>query len=156
MARRRAADKREVLPDAKFGSVVITKFINSIMEEGKKGVAERIVYAALDTIAGKAGGDAVKVFTDALENVKPSVEVRSRRVGGATYQVPVEVRPERRQTLAIRWIIEAARKRKEHTMEERLSGEFLDALANRGDAVRKREDTHRMAEANKAFSHYKW
>jgi len=156
MARRRAADKREVLPDAKFGSVVITKFINSVMEEGKKGVAERIVYAALDTIAGKAGGDAVKVFTDALENVKPSVEVRSRRVGGATYQVPVEVRPERKQALAIRWIIEAARKRKEHTMEERLSGEFLDALANRGDAVRKREDTHRMAEANKAFSHYKW
>ena len=156
MARRRAADKREVLPDAKFGRVVITKFINSVMEEGKKGVAERIVYAALDTIAGKAGGDAVKVFTDALENVKPSVEVRSRRVGGATYQVPVEVRPERKQALAIRWIIEAARKRKEHTMEERLSGEFLDALANRGDAVRKREDTHRMAEANKAFSHYKW
>ncbi len=156
MARRRAADKREVLPDAKFGSVVVTKFINSVMKEGKKGVAERIVYAALDTVAGKAGGDAVKVFTEALENVKPSVEVRSRRVGGATYQVPVEVRPERKQALAIRWIIEAARKRKEHTMEERLSGEFLDALANRGDAVRKREDTHRMAEANKAFSHYKW
>lgn len=156
MARRRAAEKREVLPDAKFGSIVITKFINSVMEQGKKAVAEKIVYAALDTIANKAGGDSVKVFNDAIENVKPSVEVRSRRVGGATYQVPCEVRAERKQALAIRWIIEAARKRKEQTMEARLSGEFMDALGNRGDAVRKREDTHRMAEANKAFSHYKW
>ncbi len=156
MARRRSAEKREVLPDAKFGSLVITKFINSVMEHGKKAVAEKIVYGALDTLAKKSGGEVVKVFNDAVENVKPSVEVRSRRVGGATYQVPCEVRSERKQALAIRWIITAARKRKENTMEERLSGEFLDALANRGDAVRKREDTHRMAEANKAFSHYKW
>jgi len=156
MSRRRAADKREINPDAKFGDLVIAKFINSVMEEGKKGVAERIVYGALDRIGKKVNQDAVKVFHDAIENVKPTVEVRSRRVGGATYQVPVEVRPERRQALAFRWIVSNARGRNEKTMVDRLSNELMDAAANRGGAVKKREDTHRMAEANRAFSHYRW
>jgi small subunit ribosomal protein S7 len=154
MPRRRAAERREVLPDPKFGDVVLTKFMNALMYEGKKSVAERMVYGALDSMARR--GDAIKLFHDALDNVKPSVEVRSRRVGGATYQVPVEVRPERRQALAIRWIIDAARHRSEKTMIDRLSNELQDAAHNRGTAVKKREDTHRMAEANKAFSHYRW
>ncbi|MBB4285866.1 30S ribosomal protein S7 [Roseospira goensis] len=156
MSRRRAAIKREVLPDAKYGDKVVAKFINAVMLEGKKSVAERIVYGALDKIAARTSNDPVKVFHDAVDNVKPALEVRSRRVGGATYQVPVEVRPERRQALALRWIIDFARKRSETTMVDRLSGEFLDASNNRGGAVKKREDTHRMAEANKAFSHYRW
>ena len=156
MSRRRAADKREVLPDAKFGDQVIAKFINSIMEEGKKGVAESIVYGALERIGKKGSQDALKIFHDAIENVKPTVEVRSRRVGGATYQVPVEVRPERRQALAFRWIVTNARGRNEKTMIDRLSNELMDAASNRGGAVKKREDTHRMAEANRAFSHYRW
>ena len=156
MSRRRAAEKREVIPDAKFGDTVLAKFINSVMEHGKKGVAERIVYGALEKISKKVSQDAVRVFHDAIENVKPTVEVRSRRVGGATYQVPVEVRTERRQALAIRWIISAARDRNDKTMVDRLSAELLDASNNRGAAVKKREDTHRMAEANRAFSHYRW
>ena len=156
MSRRRAAEKREINPDAKFGDLVIAKFINSIMEQGKKGVAERIVYGAVDRIVKKVSQDAVKVFHDAIENVKPTVEVRSRRVGGATYQVPVEVRPERRQALAFRWLVSNARGRNEKTMIDRLSNELMDAAANRGGAVKKREDTHRMAEANRAFSHYRW
>jgi small subunit ribosomal protein S7 len=156
MSRRRAADKREVIPDAKYGDTVLAKFINSVMEHGKKGVAERIVYGALEKISKKVSQDAVRVFHDAIENVKPTVEVRSRRVGGATYQVPVEVRPERRQALAFRWIVTNARGRNESTMIDRLSAELLDASANRGGAVKKREDTHRMAEANRAFSHYRW
>ena len=156
MSRRRAADKREVIPDAKFGDTVLAKFINSVMEHGKKGVAERIVYGALEKISKKVSQDAVRVFHDAIENVKPTVEVRSRRVGGATYQVPVEVRPERRQALAFRWLVTNARGRNESTMVDRLSAELLDAASNRGGAVKKREDTHRMAEANRAFSHYRW
>src|SRR5579863_9403223 len=156
MSRRHSAEKREIIPDAKYGDVVIAKFMNTIMYEGKKSVAEAIVYGALDGIESKAKGDPLAVFRQALENVAPAVEVRSRRVGGATYQVPVEVRTERRQALAIRWLIDAARKRGEHTMEDRLSNELLDATNNRGAAVKKREDTHRMAEANKAFSHYRW
>ena len=156
MSRRRAAEKRAILPDAKFGDPVITKFINCLMMQGKKSAAERIVYSALDTIGQRCGGDPQKMFHDALDNVKPSVEVRSRRVGGATYQVPVEVRPLRRQALAIRWLIDTARGRSENTMTDRLSNELLDAANNRGTAVKKREDTHRMAEANKAFSHYRW
>jgi small subunit ribosomal protein S7 len=155
MSRRHAAEKREVLPDAKFGDLVVTKFMNSLMQDGKKSIAEKIVYGAFDSISGKAG-DPVKVFHEALENVKPAIEVRSRRVGGATYQVPVEVRTDRRQALAIRWIIEAVRARNENTMVERLSNELMDAANNRGNSVKKREDTHRMAEANKAFSHYRW
>ena len=158
MSHRHKAEKREVLPDPKFGDVVLSRFMNVLMYDGKKSTAERIVYAAMDTIKRRMGqnGDPLRMFHEAMDNVKPAVEVRSRRVGGATYQVPVEVRPERRQALAIRWIIESARKRGEHTMEERLSGELLDAANNRGAAVKKREDTHRMAEANKAFSHYRW
>jgi small subunit ribosomal protein S7 len=156
MPRRRAAEKRDVLPDAKFKDVVLTKFINSVMSHGKKSAAERIVYGAMETITKRSGQDPVKVFHDALENVRPTIEVRSRRVGGATYQVPVEVRPDRRQALAIRWIIEAARKRHENTMADRLSSELQDASENRGSAVKKREDTHRMADANKAFAHYRW
>jgi len=155
MSRRHAAEKREVMPDAKFGDLVVTKFMNSLMQDGKKSVAEKIVYGAFESISGKTG-DPVKVFHEALENVKPAIEVRSRRVGGATYQIPVEVRNVRRQTLAIRWIIEAVRARNENTMVERLSNELMDAANNRGNAVKKREDTHRMAEANKAFSHYRW
>ena len=156
MSRRRAAEKREILPDAKFGDPVVAKFINCLMVQGKKSAAERIVYSALDTINSRSGQDSLSLFHDALDNVKPSVEVRSRRVGGATYQVPMEVRPNRRQALAIRWIIDTARGRSENTMTERLSNELLDAANNRGSAVKKREDTHRMAEANKAFSHYRW
>ena len=156
MSRRHRAEKRIVLPDAKFGDKVVAKFINNVMEHGKKAVAEKIVYSAFDIIAQKSKQDALKVFAEALDNVKPLVEVKSRRVGGATYQVPMEVRADRRQALAIRWIIEAAQKRSESTMTERLANELLDALANKGSAVKKREDTHRMAEANKAFSHYKF
>ena len=156
MSRRHRAEKREILPDPKFGDLVVSKFMNSIMYEGKKSVAESIVYGAFDTIEGKTKGDPLKVFEQALDNVMPSIEVRSRRVGGATYQVPVEVRTSRRQALGIRWIIAAARERNEKTMTERLSAELLDASNNRGNAVKKREDTHRMAEANRAFSHYRW
>ncbi|MEM7069909.1 MAG: 30S ribosomal protein S7 [Pseudomonadota bacterium] len=156
MSRRHRAEKREVNPDPKFGDVVLSKFMNSIMLDGKKSVAERIVYGALDEVEQKAKADPVETFHSALENVAPSVEVRSRRVGGATYQVPVEVRTERRQALAIRWMIAAARKRNETTMVARLSGEIMDAANNRGSAVKKREDTHKMADANKAFSHYRW
>ncbi|MBO4520630.1 MAG: 30S ribosomal protein S7 [Alphaproteobacteria bacterium] len=156
MSRRHAAEKREIVPDAKYGDVVVAKFMNCVMLHGAKATAERIVYGALDRVAEKTKQEPLKVFNEALENVKPAVEVRSRRVGGATYQVPVEVRPDRKQALAIRWIIAAARARSEQTMEQRLAGEFLDALANKGAAVRKREETHRMAEANKAFSHYRW
>jgi len=156
MSRRHRADKREILPDPKFGNVVVTKFMNSIMYEGKKSVAESIVYGAFDIIEGKTKQNPVQVFQQALDNVMPSIEVRSRRVGGATYQVPVEVRSDRRQALGIRWIIIAARDRNEKTMTERLSSELLDASNNRGNAVKKREDTHRMAEANRAFSHYRW
>jgi small subunit ribosomal protein S7 len=156
MSRRHAAEKREILPDAKFGDLVIAKFINSVMLQGKKSTAERIVYEALDKISAKTGQDPVKTFHEAVENIKPAVEVRSRRVGGATYQVPVEVRPDRRQALAFRWLVSYARSRSETTMVDRLSGELLDASANRGGAVKKREDTHRMAEANKAFAHYRW
>ncbi len=156
MPRRRAAEKRDVIPDAKYGDMVLTKFINCLMIQGRKSVAEKIVYGALDTLTKRTGGDAVAMFHDALDNVKPSVEVRSRRVGGATYQVPIEVRIDRRQALAIRWIIDVARNRSENTMADRLSNELQDAANNRGAAVKKREDTHRMAEANKAFSHYRW
>ena len=156
MSRRHAAEKREIQPDPKFGDLVLNKFMNCLMFAGKKSVAENIVYGAFDVIGQKTGNDPVKVFHDALENVKPAIEVRSRRVGGATYQVPIEVRTDRRLALAIRWLIETARARSENTMVERLSGELLDAANNRGAAVKKREDTHRMAEANKAFSHYRW
>lgn len=156
MSRRHAAEKREILPDAKYGDMVVAKFMNCLMLDGKKSVAEAIVYGALDKIEKRTGQDPLKMFHDALDNVKPALEVRSRRVGGATYQVPVEVRTERRQALAIRWLIDYARKRSESTMVDRLSGELLDAANNRGAAVKKREDTHRMAEANKAFSHYRW
>ena len=156
MSRRHSAEKREINPDPKFGDLVLSKFMNSIMYEGKKSVAESIVYGAFDRMQAKAKSDPIQMFHQALENVMPAVEVRSRRVGGATYQVPVEVRTERRQALAIRWIIIAARARNENTMEERLSAELLDAANNRGTAVKKREDTHKMAEANRAFSHYRW
>jgi small subunit ribosomal protein S7 len=156
MSRRHSAEKREINPDAKFGNLVVSKFMNSIMIQGKKSVAEAIVYGAFETIEGKTKSDPIKVFEQALDNVMPSIEVRSRRVGGATYQVPIEVRPDRSQALAIRWLISSSRARSENTMEERLSGELLDAAQNRGVAVKKREDTHRMADANKAFSHYRW
>ncbi len=156
MSRRHSAEKREINPDAKFGDLVLSKFMNNLMFEGKKSVAENIVYGAFDKIQDKARQDPLAVFHQALENVAPSIEVRSRRVGGATYQVPVEVRTERRQALAIRWLISAARNRNETTMIDRLSGELMDAANNRGTAVKKREDTHRMAEANRAFSHYRW
>jgi small subunit ribosomal protein S7 len=156
MSRRHRAEKREILPDPKFGNVVVTKFMNSVMYEGKKSVAENIVYGAFDLIEVKTKQSPLTVFEQALDNVMPSIEVRSRRVGGATYQVPVEVRTDRRQALGIRWLITAARERNEKTMTERLSAELLDASNNRGNAVKKREDTHRMAEANRAFSHYRW
>jgi small subunit ribosomal protein S7 len=156
MSRRHRAEKREILPDPKFGNVVVTKFMNSVMYEGKKSVAESIVYGALEIIEGKTKQNPIQVFQQALDNVMPAIEVRSRRVGGATYQVPVEVRTDRRQALGIRWLITAARERNEKTMTERLSAELLDASNNRGNAVKKREDTHRMAEANRAFSHYRW
>ena len=156
MSRRHSAERREVNPDPKFNDLVVSKFMNSIMKEGKKSAAERIVYGALDRMQSRAKSDPIQLFHQALDNVMPAVEVRSRRVGGATYQVPVEVRNERRQALAIRWLITAARGRNENTMEERLSGELLDAANNRGTAVKKREDTHKMADANRAFSHYRW
>jgi small subunit ribosomal protein S7 len=156
MARRRRPEKREILPDPVYGDEVLSKFMNSVMLDGKKSVAEGIVYSALTTVEARAKREPLGVFHDALNNIKPGIEVRSRRVGGATYQVPVEVRPERAQALAIRWLIAAARGRSENTMDARLSGELLDASNNRGNAVKKREDTHRMAEANRAFSHYRW
>ncbi|MBL4892220.1 MAG: 30S ribosomal protein S7 [Rhizobiaceae bacterium] len=156
MSRRHRAEKREINPDPKYGDLVLMKFMNSIMLDGKKSVAERIVYGALTQVEEKGKTDPIEAFHAALENVAPHVEVRSRRVGGATYQVPVEVRTERRQALAIRWVIDAARKRNETTMISRLSGELMDASNNRGNAVKKREDTHKMADANKAFSHYRW
>jgi small subunit ribosomal protein S7 len=156
MSRRHRADKRDIIPDPKFGDVILTKFMNSIMNHGKKSAAEHIVYGALDAVEEKTKRNPVELFHEALQNVMPALEVRSRRVGGATYQVPVEVRQDRRQALAIRWIIASARGRNENTMVERLSGELLDAANNRGNAVKKREDTHRMADANRAFSHYRW
>lgn len=156
MPRRREVPKRIILPDPKFGSVQITKFVNMIMRNGKKSTAEMIMYDALDRIGEKGDGGPVEIMDQALENVSPMVEVKSRRVGGATYQVPVEVRPERRSTLAMRWIIDAARRRGEKSMQLKLAGELLDAAENRGTAVKKREDTHRMAEANKAFAHFRW
>jgi small subunit ribosomal protein S7 len=156
MSRRHRAEKREIIPDPKFHDIVVTKFMNSIMYEGKKSVAETIVYSAFDIIETKTKQNPIEVFRSALENVAPAIEVRSRRFGGATYQVPVEVRIERRQALAIRWIITAARGRNDKTMVDRLSGELMDAANNRGNAVKKREDTHKMAEANRAFAHYRW
>jgi small subunit ribosomal protein S7 len=156
MSRRHSAEKREINPDPKFGDLVVTKFMNAVMYDGKKSVAETIVYGALDQVQAKTKQEPVTVFHQALDNVAPHVEVRSRRVGGATYQVPVDVRPERRQALAIRWLITAARNRNETTMIDRLSGELMDAANNRGTAVKKREDTHKMAEANRAFAHYRW
>ena len=156
MARRHAAIKRQILPDPKFGSEMIAKFINILMLSGKKSVAENVVYGAMDTITERSKGDAMKLLESALDNVRPMVEVKSRRVGGATYQVPVEVRADRRVTLAMRWLVDAARARGEKGMRARLAGEILDAAENRGSAVKKREETHRMAEANKAFAHYRW
>ncbi len=156
MSRRHRAERREVLPDPKFGDLVVSRFTNVLMYDGKRSVAESIVYGAIDACAKKANGEGLKVFHQAIDNVKPNLEVRSRRVGGATYQVPVEVRPERSQALAIRGLISAARERSEHTMTERLSVELMDAANNRGAAIKKREDTHRMADANRAFSHYRW
>ncbi len=156
MARRRRPEKRVILPDPKFKDQVLSKFMNNLMVDGKKSTAERIVYGAFDSVEAKAKKDPLQLFHDALNNIKPGIEVRSRRVGGATYQVPVEVRPERAQALAIRWMISAARSRSETTMAARLSGEILDASNNRGNAVKKREDSHKMAEANRAFAHYRW
>ena len=156
MSRRHRAEKREILPDPKFNDLVLSKFMNAIMLDGKKSTAETIVYGAMEIVEDKAKTEPIRIFHDALENIKPAVEVRSRRVGGATYQVPVEVRPDRRQALAIRWLVSASRSRNENTMRERLAGELMDASNNRGSAVKKREDTHRMAEANRAFSHYRW
>ena len=156
MSRRHRAEKRDVIPDPKFGDLVVTKFMNSLMKDGKKSSAESIVYGAFDIVEAKVKQDPITVFHTALDNIRPSVEVRSRRVGGATYQVPVEVRADRQQALAIRWLIDSARKRGENTMRERLSGELMDAMNGRGQAVKKREDTHRMADANRAFSHYRW
>jgi small subunit ribosomal protein S7 len=156
MSRRKSADRRTILPDPKFGSEKLAKFMNMVMERGKKSSAEGIVYEALDTIASKKGGNAMEILDKALDNVRPMVEVKSRRVGGATYQVPVEVRPTRQQALAMRWLIEAARTRTEKSMPMRLAAELMDASENRGNAVKKREDVHRMADANKAFAHYRW
>jgi small subunit ribosomal protein S7 len=156
MPRRREVPKREILPDPKFGDLQVSKFINMIMRNGKKSIAEKIMYNALDSVAAKNSVDSVENMEKALENVRPVVEVKSRRVGGATYQVPVEVRPSRRNTLAMRWLIDAAKKRGEKTMAAKLAGELLDASENKGSAVKKREDTHKMAEANKAFSHFRW
>jgi small subunit ribosomal protein S7 len=159
MSRRSRAPRRNVLPDPKFGNQRLAKFINMVMLNGKKSVAEKIVYGAISRIADRSGSDeekAVEILAQALDNIKPSVEVKSRRVGGATYQVPIEVRATRRETLAMRWVIDAARNRSEKTMAHRLAHELMDAAENRGTAVRKREDTHRMAEANKAFAHYRW
>ncbi|HEY3645973.1 MAG TPA: 30S ribosomal protein S7 [Gammaproteobacteria bacterium] len=156
MSRRKSADRRTILPDPKFGSEKLAKFMNMVMERGKKSVAEGIVYEALDVISGKKGGDAMETLDKALDNVRPMVEVKSRRVGGATYQVPVEVRPTRQQALAMRWLIEAARARTEKSMPQRLAAELMEASENRGSAVKKREEVHRMADANKAFAHYRW
>ena len=156
MPRRRVAARRQILPDPKHGSELLTKFINMLMEDGKKSVAERIIYTALEQVSTKKGGEPVALLEQAMDNVRPVVEVKSRRVGGATYQVPVEVRPTRRNSLAMRWLIDAARKRSEKSMALRLAGELMDAADSRGTAVKKKEDTHRMAEANKAFSHYRW
>jgi small subunit ribosomal protein S7 len=156
MPRRREVPKREVLPDPLYGSQLVTKFVNVVMRQGKKTVAERILYDALDTVKERTADDPVKVFKRAIENVKPAVEVKSRRVGGSTYQVPVEVNPSRKLALSIRWIIQSAQKRGEKTMKAKLAGELLDAAENRGGAIKKKEDTHRMAEANKAFAHYRW
>jgi small subunit ribosomal protein S7 len=157
MARRRRAEKRQVLPDPKFGEIIVTKFQNVLMYDGKKSAAERILYGVMEKIQKHSkGGNALEIFKNAIENVRPHLEVRSRRVGGATYQVPVEVRKERGEALAMRWIIDAARKRGEHTMEDRLTGEIQAAANQNGTAVKKREDTHRMAEANRAFSHFRW
>ena len=156
MSRRHSAEKREINPDPKFGDLVVTKFMNAVMYDGKKSVAETIVYSALDQVQSKTKQEPIAVFHQALENVAPHIEVKSRRVGGATYQVPMDVRPERRQALAIRWLIAAARNRNETTMVDRLSGELMDAANNRGTAVKKREDTHKLAEANRAFAHYRW
>ena len=156
MARRRVAARRDILPDPKFGSPLLARFINMVMVDGKKSVAESILYGALDQVAGRKGGDPMEILEAALDNVRPMVEVKSRRVGGATYQVPVEVRPVRRDSLAMRWLIDAARKRSEKSMAQRLANELMEAADQRGAAVKKREDTHRMAEANKAFAHYRW
>ncbi|MDD5275225.1 MAG: 30S ribosomal protein S7 [Methylovulum sp.] len=156
MSRRRVATKREIIPDPRFGSIMLTKFMNMIMESGKKSVAEGIVYGALDVIGAKGHAVPLEVLSKALENVQPRVEVKSRRVGGATYQVPVEVRPARRMALAMRWLIDASHKRNERNMSAKLAGELMDAFESKGTAAKKREDTHRMAEANKAFSHYRW
>ena len=156
MSRRRRPEKRVILPDPKFGDIVLSKFMNSIMQDGKKAVAESIVYGALETVETRAKKDPIGMFHDALNNIKPGIEVRSRRVGGATYQVPVEVRPSRRQALAMRWLVDAARRRGEKTMVQRLAGEMLDAAEGKGSAVKKREDVHRMAEAIRAFSHYRF
>ena len=156
MSRRRRPEKREILPDPRFGDIVLSKFMNSVMLDGKKSVAEGIVYGALDNVETRLKKDPIQVFHDALNNVKPGIEVRSRRVGGATYQVPVEVRPERRVALAMRWLVTYARGRGEKTMRERLAAELVDASQNRGNAVKKKDDTHKMAEANKAFAHYRW
>ena len=156
MSRRHSAEKRTILPDAKFGDLVLSKFMNNLMYDGKKSAAESIVYGALNRVEDKLKRAPIEAFHEAVENVKPSVEVRSRRVGGATYQVPVEVRPQRREALALRWIISASRSRNENTMEERLAAELMDAVGDRGNAVKKKDDTHKMAEANKAFSHYRW
>lgn len=156
MSRRRNSDRREINPDPRFGSQTLARFVNMLMEDGKKSVAEKIVYGALDYIEGRTGQNSLEVLTRALDNVQPVVEVKSRRVGGATYQVPVEVRPARRSALAMRWLIDAARKRSEKGMGMKLAAEVMDANENRGTAVKKREDTHKMAEANKAFSHYRW
>ena len=156
MSRRRRAEKREILPDPKFKDLVVSKFMNNLMLDGKKSVSEKIVYGAFDEIENKTKRSPLDVFHEALDNIKPSVEVRSRRVGGATYQVPVEVRPQRREALAIRWLIKASRDRNEKTMKDRLASELIDAVNTRGSAVKKKEDTHKMAEANKAFSHYRW
>ncbi len=156
MSRRRAAERREILPDPKFGNLMLARFINMVMKSGKKSVAERIIYGALDQIQSRGDSDPIELLDKALDNIRPSVEVKSRRVGGATYQVPVEVRPARRTTLAMRWVIDAARKRGEKSMALRLAGELMDASESRGSAVKKKEDTHRMADANKAFAHYRW
>jgi small subunit ribosomal protein S7 len=156
MPRRRVVAKREVLPDPKFGNIGLAKFVNVIMKDGKKSIAEKITYGALDSVAESKGGNGLEIFQKAIENISPMVEVKSRRVGGATYQVPVEVRPERRVALAMRWLVEASRKRGEKSMGMRLAGEIADAFENKGTAVKKKEDTHRMAEANKAFSHFRF
>jgi len=156
MARRRVAEKREVLPDPKFGSKLVSKFINSMLEDGKRSTAERILYDSFEAIKKKTGNDPLKVFKTAIDNIKPVLEVKPRRVGGATYQVPVEVRPQRRMSLAFRWLLQYTRARGEKTMSEKLAGEFLDAFNNTGASIKKKEDTHKMAEANKAFAHFRW